>query len=142
MSLIPRTARYPWDEQAIKSGDPVQLAIYLRRLIAILRGTYKDIYLAFVTLVRITGEGKTEEATWNPANIAAGSSTSVAVTVSGAALGDFALASFSLDLSGCALSAYISAADTVTVVLFNPTVAAVDLAEGTLTVRVQKKDPS
>jgi len=58
------------------------------------------------------------------------------VAVTGATLGDFAIASFSLDLAGFTLSAYVSAVDTVTVVFFNSTAATVDLASGTLRVRV------
>lgn len=77
-------------------------------------------------------------ATWDPASIANGATATTTVTVSGAALGDFALASFSLSLSGLSLSAYISAANTVTVVLTNNSGAAVNLASGTLAVLVFK----
>jgi hypothetical protein len=44
-------------------------------------------------------------------------------------------ASFSLSLGGLMMTAYASAANTATVVLFNPTAGAIDLASGTLTVR-------
>lgn len=77
-------------------------------------------------------------ATWDPDSISNGSSTSTAVTVSGASLGDYAVASFSLSLQGLGLSAYVSAANTVTVVLSNLTGAAVNLASGTLSVLVLK----
>ena len=77
-------------------------------------------------------------ATWNPDSIANGASASTTVTVSGAALGDYAVASFSLDLSGLTLSAYVSATNTVTVVLSNLTGAAVNLASGTVSVLVFK----
>lgn len=60
------------------------------------------------------------------------------VTVTGAALGDYAEASMSVDLAGTALRAYVSAADTVTVVQRNDTGANVNLASGTLRVRVRK----
>jgi hypothetical protein len=56
--------------------------------------------------------------------------------VTGAALGDFATCSFGLTLAGLVATAYVSAADTVTVVLFNPTLGAIDLASTTLRVRV------
>jgi len=75
-------------------------------------------------------------ATWNPASISAALSVTTTVTVTGAALGDYAIASFSLSLSGLTLTAYVSAANTVTVVLANNTAAAVDLASGTLSVLV------
>ena len=78
--------------------------------------------------------------TWNPSSIASGESTTLAMaSVTGAALGDFVEASFSLDISGLTLTAYVSAANTVTVVLANNTAGAVDLASGTITVRVSKK---
>ena len=48
------------------------------------------------------------------------------VTVAGAALGDFVLVSCSADLAGCSLSAYVSAADTVTIVVDNNTGAAMN----------------
>lgn len=75
-------------------------------------------------------------AAWDPGSIAVGEKVSTTVTVSGAALGDFVLASFSLDLQELTLTAYISAANTVEVVIANLTSAAVDLASGTLKVLV------
>ena len=77
-------------------------------------------------------------ATWDPASVAAGSKISTTVTVSGASLGDFALASFSLDLQELTLTCYVSASNTVEVVLANLTGSAVDLASGTLAVIVLK----
>ena len=77
-------------------------------------------------------------ATWNPASVAAGSKISTTVTVSGASLGDFVLASFSLDLQELTLTCYVSASNTVEVVLANLTGSAVDLASGTLAVIVLK----
>lgn len=60
------------------------------------------------------------------------------VTVTGAVLGDFAQASMNIDLQGLTMTAYVSAADTVTVVLANLTAGAVDLVSGTLNVRVMR----
>jgi hypothetical protein len=77
-------------------------------------------------------------ATFNPPSVAAGAETTTTVTVTGAALGDFARASFSLDQAGMVLSAYVSSANTVTVVFRNNTAGAIDLASGTLRVRVNK----
>jgi hypothetical protein len=76
--------------------------------------------------------------TWDPGSVSSGSSTTKTVTVSGAAVGDFAVATFSLSLSGLQLTAYVSAADTVTAVLSNLTGSAVDLSSGTLSVLVFK----
>lgn len=77
-------------------------------------------------------------ATYDPPSIAAGSSATTNVGVSGAALGDFVEASFSLDLQGLTLTASVTAANQVTVVLSNNTAGAIDLGSGTLRVRVQK----
>lgn len=76
--------------------------------------------------------------TWDPDSVASGSSTSTTLTVSGAALGDFVLASFSLSLQGMSISAYVSDTNTVTVVLNNNSGSAVDLASGTLKALVFK----
>ena len=58
------------------------------------------------------------------------------VTVTGAALGDFCLASHSLDVADLAITAAVTAANTVTYQLLNNTGGAVDLASGTVYVRV------
>lgn len=76
-------------------------------------------------------------ATFNAANLADGAGETTTVTVTGAALGDFVTAvSHSLDLQGITVTAYVSAADTVSVRLQNESGGAVDLASGTLRVRV------
>jgi hypothetical protein len=74
-------------------------------------------------------------ATYDPPSIAASGTTTTTVTVTGLALGDAVVASFSLSLGGLMMTAYASSANTATVVLFNPTGGAIDLASGTLTVR-------
>jgi len=83
------------------------------------------------------GQLKTSTA-WNPDSVSAGSKVSTTVTVSGAALGDFVLASFSLDIQELTMTANVSATNTVEVVLANLTGAAVNLASGTLAVLVLK----
>ena len=70
--------------------------------------------------------------TWDPPSLASGAQQTTTVTVTGAALGDAAEASFDKDLAGTTLRAYVSAANTVTVVHRNDTGGAVDLASGTL----------
>ena len=77
--------------------------------------------------------------TWNPGSIADGAEEAKTVTVSGAALGDYAVASFSLDISDLVLDAQVTAANTVTCVLANNTGGAVDLGEGTVYARVIKR---
>lgn len=74
--------------------------------------------------------------TWDPPNIANGASTTTTVTVAGAVLGNYAQTSFSLDLQGLTLTAYVSSANTITAVLSNATGGAINLASGLLKVRV------
>jgi len=74
--------------------------------------------------------------TWDPPSVSSGASTTTTVSVVGAVLGNFVQAAFSLSLQGLSLEGYVSAADTVTVVLSNLTGSPVDLASGTLAVQV------
>ena len=77
--------------------------------------------------------------TFDPPSVAnAAGTTSAAITVTGAAFGDFALASAPYDLQGMLCTAYVSAANTVRIRLHNHTGAAIDLASGTWRVRVYK----
>lgn len=81
----------------------------------------------------------TETKTWNPPSLSNGSQTSTTVTVTGAAVGDPAIAGLSsISTAGWFLSANVTSTDTVTVTLMNHTGGTVDLAEGTLTVIVFK----
>lgn len=80
---------------------------------------------------------KAHESTWAPGAIAAGGKTSTTVTVSDVGVGDFVLASHSKVLtSGLRVVGHASAADTVRVVIQNPTAASVTVASGTLGVLV------
>ncbi len=74
----------------------------------------------------ITGSG-----TWDPPAIANGSQNTQTFTVTGAALQDLVIASYSNSLTGVTMTAYVSAADTVTVVLHNHTGSSQDLGSGT-----------
>lgn len=70
----------------------------------------------------------------------AGATTTKAVTVTGAALGDFVVGvAASVDLGGLEAIGYASAADTVTVVVSNPTAGNITLTTPTLYARVQKR---
>lgn len=80
----------------------------------------------------------TGSATYDPGNLVDGDGATTTVTATGAALGDIAQVSFSLDLQGISLTAYVSAADTVAVRFQNETGGAIDLASGTIRVRVSK----
>lgn len=77
--------------------------------------------------------------TWNPGAIAAAGYEAEDVTVPGAAVGDFVMASLTTMVTNdMMLTAHVSAADTVKVILFNPTAGSIDLGSGTLAVIVFK----
>ena len=84
------------------------------------------------------GEGLVGSAVYDPANLADGDGATTTVTVTGATLGDHAVASFSLDLQGITLTAWVSAADTVSVRFQNESGGAIDLASGVLRARVSR----
>jgi len=77
-------------------------------------------------------------ATYDPSNLIDGAGATTTVTVTGAALGDYAEASFSLNLQGITVTAWVSAANTVSVRFQNETGGTVDLGSGTLRARVFK----
>ena len=75
--------------------------------------------------------------TWNPGDLADGAGESKDVTVTGAALGDFAIASVGLDIAGATISAAVKAADTVTVRVQNESGSALNSVDfGTVRVLV------
>lgn len=76
---------------------------------------------------------------FNAPDIADGDQATTTVTVTGAVLGDFVIGvSCSIDLAGLQLTGYVSAADTVTLLLQNNSGAAVNLAAADFKVRVRK----
>jgi len=77
-------------------------------------------------------------ATYDPPNLVDGDGATTTVTVTSAAVGDYAMASFSNDLQGITLTAWVSAANTVSVRFQNETGGTIDLASGTLRARVEK----
>jgi hypothetical protein len=79
-------------------------------------------------------------ATIDPANLAAGTVDTIqTMTVTGAALGDLVDVSFSLDLQGIDLRAWVSATNTVKYVFSCPAGGAtVDLGSGTVKCRIRK----
>jgi hypothetical protein len=81
----------------------------------------------------------TGSATWNPGSLADGDGeTSPAITVTGAALGDFVQVSAPHDLQGVIAVGYVSAANTVKIRLQNESGGVVDLASGTWKVAVRQ----
>lgn len=77
--------------------------------------------------------------TYDAPSVAASGTTTTTITVTGAALGDIATCSFGVSLVGLVASAYVSTSNTVTVVLFNPTVGAIDLASTTIRAKVTRQ---
>lgn len=76
--------------------------------------------------------------TWDPASINDGASATTTVSVTRADIGDYVNVGHSVSLAGLISTAYVSAANTVTVVLANTTGAPVDLASHTVTVEAIK----
>lgn len=93
----------------------------------------------FLELAKCAGVGS---ATWNPGSIADGNEEAQEITVTNAALGDFVICSFSLDVADLVLRGAVTAADTVTAVLANNTGGAIDLASGTVSALVIKASAS
>lgn len=77
-------------------------------------------------------------ATYDPPSLADGAGATTTVTVTGAQMGDFAEASFSLDLQGITLTPWISSANTVSVRFQNESGGVLDLGSGTLRARVKQ----
>jgi len=79
-------------------------------------------------------------ATFDPPSLADGAAASTTMTVSGAALGDYVdSVSFSQDLQGVQLTAWVSAVNTVTVRFRNESGGAIDLPSGTARVLVRPR---
>jgi hypothetical protein len=77
-------------------------------------------------------------ATYDPPSMADGVGATTTVTVTGVVPGDYAIASFSLDLQGITLTAWVSSANTVSVRFQNESGGLLDLSSGTLRVRVSR----
>lgn len=77
-------------------------------------------------------------ATYDPPSLSDGDGDTTTVTVIGAALGDMAQASFSLATSGISITAWVSAADTVSVRFQNESGGTLDIGSGTLKAWVLK----
>lgn len=75
---------------------------------------------------------------YDPPSLASGASTTTTLALTGAALGDFVIPSFSLDLQGLEMSAYVSTANVATVVFSNRTGGTLDIGSGTLRAKLIK----
>lgn len=76
-------------------------------------------------------------ATVDPPNLSSGAAAQTTVTVEGARAGDLALASFEPADAGVVVTAAVTATDTVTVTFLNVSGGSINLASGTLRVRVE-----
>jgi hypothetical protein len=103
-------------------------------------GTLNGYQVSLSTLSLAGSSGTASSQVWDDiTTINAGAALTKTVTVTGAELGDFALASFDLDPQGMMMDARVTAANTVTVVMFNPTAGGLTLATtGTIRVLVFK----
>ena len=72
---------------------------------------------------------------WTPSAVA-GAEDVETITITGAALGDYALVSFSLDVEDLVLDAKVTAADTVTYQAVNHTTGTITLSAGTAKILV------
>ncbi|HYN54398.1 MAG TPA: hypothetical protein VES38_06810 [Methylotenera sp.] len=96
-----------------------------------------DALLADLTDVRASiGGVLSGSAVYDTASLIDGAGATTTITVTGAALGDFAMVSAGVDLAGITVTAYVSAADTVSVRLQNESGGTLDLASTTLRARV------
>lgn len=77
-------------------------------------------------------------ATFDPSSLLTLTGQTTTITVTGAALGDIAVGSFSLDLQGIQVTYYISATNTCSARFFDATGGTVDLASGTLKCKALK----
>lgn len=79
-------------------------------------------------------------ATYDAASLIDGAGAIGTVTVTGAALGDFADVSLGVDLQGITCTSYVSAANTVSFRLQNETGGTIDLASTTVRALVRKAE--
>jgi hypothetical protein len=101
-------------------------------------GTLSGHQISLSTLSTKGASGTSDTTSWDPGLVGSASRAEKDITVQGAALGDFALATFDKDLQGCGFSAYVSAANTVTCVINNNTGSGKTILSGTLKVLVFK----
>ena len=87
----------------------------------------------------VAGFDYSASAVYDPPSLADGVGTTTTVAVAGAVLGDFAIASFSLDLQSITVTAWVSAANVVSVRFQNESGGVLDLGSGTLKVKVIKQ---
>ena len=107
--------------------------------VAYVRNSNRMMYYTGSAWALLTTPKLEASTTWNPGTVAASSGAlSAAITVTGAAFGDYVQVAAPYDVQGLDATAYVSAANTVKIRLSNLTGAGVTLASGTWKVRVSK----
>ena len=99
---------------------------------------YKDGRPSSTTDGALFSGGLQSSITYDPPSLNNGFATTTTLTCTGAALGDLVSASFSQPLQDILVTAWVNSADTVAVRFQNNSGVTVDLASGTLRVRVNK----
>jgi parallel beta-helix repeat protein len=84
------------------------------------------------------GQNITAQVTWDPASISNNASTTQAITVANASLGDVVTCSCSTNLLGLSLTGYVSQSNQVIIVLTNNTGSPVDIGSSVFRVVVSK----
>ena len=116
----------------VRAGSAKQ-TVTVRNFVSIRWQGWFDMVGKRISAVRIV------DTAYDPPNIAAGATLTVNVTVSGVSPGDFAEASFETGDASIRVLADVTAANTVSVTFWNTSGGAIDLAAGTLRVRVENK---
>lgn len=110
----------------------INLAQNMGRLLAQLTTYLQQIDREFG---RLTLRGEVQ---WNAPNVGIGGTTTTTVTVPSARVGDSVRVFPPVSLQGMVCSGYVSADDTVTIVLYNPTGGAINLADALWRVAVER----
>lgn len=103
------------------------------KLLAKIQAALTSIVTALTTAFPAPLTGSTS---WTPGAVANGAQATTTITITGVALGHFAQVATSVDLQGQTLTGYVSATNTVTVVLLNETGGPITLGAITVNARV------
>jgi hypothetical protein len=95
-------------------------------------GSLEGYQISLSTFSIAGGSGTHTSQAWSDlASIDSGSYQTKDVTIQGAALGDFVMSTLDADVQDLMMDARVTATNTVTVVMFNPTGSAIDLGTAT-----------
>lgn len=114
-----------------ETGATIDLASTTLRCRALPEASFGKVDFIAGTIGHLKGT-----ATYDAASLVDGAGETTTVTVTGAVLGDFAIWSHGVDVQGMTVTAYVSAADTVSVRVQNESGGTLNLASATLLARV------